>query len=590
MAEEIAYNVSVNTGGGAKSLKELKVEFKAAQNELSGLTSGTKEYIDALKKLGGIRDDIGDLNTEINAFNPEGKVQAFGGVISGMASGFQAATGAAALFGGESKEVEKALLKVQAVMAFSEGIKGVIGLGDAFTVLGNVIKAAFTTNPFGVIMIGITLLASALAGIYYSLDKTSEATKSLNAELEKQKGITEVLSKASQRQIELLTAQGKSEKEILEVKKKLTEQQIFELELSLKVHKSKIRDIQDNDSLMEGVWGLQKALYEKLGQTKAAEAMDMAIQGNKRERAKEDLDAIAKEGEDLLDLQNKIKVLSAEKIVINKKEYTEHKAILDKKAADDLAAYNKSAELINAEADAYDKKKAQKKQDLIDGQDAWKAAEEEQRVIEYNNAKQKEKDDKDKHDKKIALNKAEFDSTMATAQATNDSMANLSNFLFDLKRSHLVKGSAEELKAAKKQFQINKALAVSSNIISTIVGITNALGATSVIPEPFGTILKVANAAAIGISGTIATAKIASQKFNETGSSSGGGGGGSVGSVTMPSPPTISAPDQGNTHLNPNGSVNTSSTQQSTVKAIVVETDITKTQKRVSTIETRSKL
>ena len=257
---------------------------------------------------------------------------------------------------------------------------------------------------------------------------------------------------------------------------------------------------------------------------------------------------------------------------------------------DDLAAYNKSAELINAEADADDKKKAQKKQDLIDGQDAWKAAEEEQRVIEYNNAKQKEKDDKDKHDKKIALNKAEFDSTMATAQATNDSMANLSNFLFDLKRSHLVKGSAEELKAAKKQFQINKALAVSSNIISTIVGITNALGATSVIPEPFGTILKVANAAAIGISGTIATAKIASQKFNDTGSSSGGGGGGSVGSVTMPSPPTISAPDQGNTHLNPNGSVNTSSTQQSTVKAIVVETDITKTQKRVSTIETRSKL
>ena len=154
MAEEIAYKVSVDTGEGGKSLKSLKSDFKAAQTELDGLTVGTKEYVKSLEKLGKIRDDIGDLNASINAFNPEGKVKAFGNVIGGLASGFQAATGAAALFGGENKEVEKTLLKVQAVMAFTEGIKGLMGLKDAFAVLGNVIRA----NP-------LMLIATVIVGI-----------------------------------------------------------------------------------------------------------------------------------------------------------------------------------------------------------------------------------------------------------------------------------------------------------------------------------------------------------------------------------------------------------------------------------------
>ena len=107
MAIDIAYKASVDIGDGTKSLKSLKQEFKDAQKELDGLTTGSEKYIATLKKLGSIRDDIGDLNAEINAFNPEGKVQAFGNVISGVASGFQAATGAMALFGGENKELEK---------------------------------------------------------------------------------------------------------------------------------------------------------------------------------------------------------------------------------------------------------------------------------------------------------------------------------------------------------------------------------------------------------------------------------------------------------------------------------------------------
>ena len=128
--KELAFEASVDIGNGAKSIKTLKQDYKEAQQELNGLTVGTQEYIKQLEKLGGIKDSIGDLNAEIAAFNPEGKVAAFGNVIGGLASGFQAAQGAAALFGAEGEELQKTLLKVQAASAFADGIKGVAALKD----------------------------------------------------------------------------------------------------------------------------------------------------------------------------------------------------------------------------------------------------------------------------------------------------------------------------------------------------------------------------------------------------------------------------------------------------------------------------
>ena len=585
MAEEIAYKVSVDTGEGGKSLKSLKQDFKQAQEELNGLTVGTKDYVKALEKLGGIRDQIGDLNQQINAFNPEGKVKAFGNVVSGLASGFQAASGAAALFGADSKEVEKALLKVQAVMAFTEGIKGITALGDSFEVLTSIIKA----NPIVAFATALTALAGVAFTLYTNFNMTSQATKDLTKELEHQHEVTEALSRAGKRQIELLTAQGGSEREIIAVKEKLIQSQIMELETSLKLHERKLQDVKDNDSLWEGTLNLLAAGQELLGQTKQADDTRKAIQINKQERAKEDLDAIAKEKEDLLDLQNNIKVLSAEKIAIDKKETVEYKAELDKRKAD-RKAHQDYLKTIDQEVAAAklddDAKKRAEEEETANKEIAknLKAMADAKALSDYRIA-EKQREEKEKQ----AIEKASFEATMQTAEATTNAMGSLANFLFDLKRSHLQKGSAAELKAAKKQFQVNKALAISSNIISTIMGITNALSAQSVIPDPFGTILKVATAAAVGISGTVATAKIASQKF-EGGGSSGGGGGSSAPSISLPSPPTIAPPNQGNTDLNPDGTIKSKTSNQPIIKAVVVETDVTKTQKTVKQIEDKAKL
>ena len=172
--------------------------------------------------------------------------------------------------------------------------------------------------------------------------------------------------------------------------------------------------------------------------------------------------------------------------------------------------------------------------------------------------------------------------TLQVAQQSFETQAQLVNFLFDLKRSKGKKGSEEDLKLAKRQFQINKALAIQSSIISGIQGVINALSAQSVIPEPYGTILKVATAVGVGIAATVNTAKIASQQFNE----GGGGGGdatastGNIGSAATAAPPTLATPQ--NTPPKTTAFDDNGKNQSLVIKAEVVETESTEAQKRVA--------
>lgn len=192
--------VNVNVDGGAKSLKQLKEEFKETQTALEGLDASSKEYTATLKKLANTKDEIEDLNDAIKSQMGAGKFEAFSKVGSSIASGFAAATGAAALFGSKSEEVAQALLKVQAAMAFADGLKGLEGLGDAFknakTVAVDFGKSAVTALKgmrAGIAATGIGLLVVAVGALvaywddvknfFESFSKGQEETKALNETL-----------------------------------------------------------------------------------------------------------------------------------------------------------------------------------------------------------------------------------------------------------------------------------------------------------------------------------------------------------------------------------------------------------------------
>ena len=551
--EEIIIDVKFETGEAAKSLKELKQEYKDQQKELSGLEAGSKKYVEQLQKLGAIKDQIGDLNAEIKAFNPEGKIQAFGNVVGGLASGFQAAQGAAALFGDESENVQKALLKVQAVMAFSEGIKGIVGLQDGFTVLWNIIKA----NPLAAVFTALSAIATAAVLIYDSIDRTSESTKALTKELAQQEEVTRSLTSQMNREIELLTAQGASQTEIINLKEKLIKQQLLELETAIKLHQSKVQEVLDNNSVYESMLSVQEALYRKLGFEQAADAMAKQIQISKMERAQEDIDAITKQKEELLDLQNKIKVYEAEKVQIAKNRNEQIKASDDEHEVKYIEKLS-SGELKNLRV-----------QNEIDTTNA---------IIAVDDSYYSGKLDKEmKH--QAAMQTLRENAALEAQQLIAATQA-----LTDLAFAHQLKqaqGNAKkEREIRKKQFQVNKAFGIANSVIDGVQAVQKALNN----PYPLNIILAVAS----GIMATANTVKIASTKFEDGGGAGdAGGGGGAVNLGAGAGGVPINAPSNASTQLNQDGTVNSGIKDQ---KVYVVESEITDKQKSVVKIEQNAKI
>lgn len=113
---------------GAKSLKQ---QYAEAKNEAVQLAEKFGQFspqaIEAAKRAAELKDRIGDLNDTLNALNPDAKFAAFGQVITSLAGGFTAAQGALALFGQESEDVQKGLLKVQAALAITQGLQAFFG-------------------------------------------------------------------------------------------------------------------------------------------------------------------------------------------------------------------------------------------------------------------------------------------------------------------------------------------------------------------------------------------------------------------------------------------------------------------------------
>ena len=144
MAENLNLNVTVDTSGATASVGSLKKQLREAQAEVTALAdkfgSTSKEAVIAAKKAAELKDRIADSKALTDAYNPDQKFKALTASLSGVAGGFGAVQGAMALFGAESEDVQKTLLKVQSAMAISQGLNSIGDSIDSFKTLGNQIK------------------------------------------------------------------------------------------------------------------------------------------------------------------------------------------------------------------------------------------------------------------------------------------------------------------------------------------------------------------------------------------------------------------------------------------------------------------
>ena len=237
MAQEIDINLNVNAEQADKSLGSLKSQLREAQQDVQKLAdkfgATSQEAVEAAKRAAELKDRIGDAKSLTEAFNPDAKFKSLSASLSGVAGGFAAYQGAMGLVGVESKDLEKQLLKVQSAMAIASGLQQLGEAKDSFMQLKAVGVNAFNAIKTAIGSTGIGLLVIAAGAIYAYWDDIKAAVSGVSEEQKKlnalsQKNVDQETEKLKTigSQDNILKLQGKSEKEILDIKIKQTDEAI----------------------------------------------------------------------------------------------------------------------------------------------------------------------------------------------------------------------------------------------------------------------------------------------------------------------------------------------------------------------------
>jgi len=139
--KEIALKVTTDLGQTTAQFKNANEELKKTQRALVELAlagkQGSKEFREMEKRAAELTDQIGDVRARVNALASDTpKLDLLAGAATGIAGGFAAAQGAAALFGGENEDVQKAILKTQGAMSLLNGVQQIANTLNKDSVVG----------------------------------------------------------------------------------------------------------------------------------------------------------------------------------------------------------------------------------------------------------------------------------------------------------------------------------------------------------------------------------------------------------------------------------------------------------------------
>jgi hypothetical protein len=239
--EVLELDVKTNVGESISSLKELRDAIRAAQDEQIAMANKfgatSQEAKIASQKLAELKDSVDDLNDASKGLSGSG--------FEMLKEGFG--------------QISEGLMNLD----FDKVKAGLRGMGAGFTAMGQQAKAAFMAIKGAIGATGIGLLLIAVGAIYAYWDDIKGVVsgltveqKRLNAEAEKNVKIAQDNLDIISQQENILKLQGKSEKEILNMKIAATAEAIQETKIKLHQQKA-TRDAQidaakRNKAILEG--------------------------------------------------------------------------------------------------------------------------------------------------------------------------------------------------------------------------------------------------------------------------------------------------------------------------------------------------
>ena len=263
MAQMEAIDLIINTAESAKSLKDVKTSLKEIKNAMIEAGEGTAEFNRLGAAAGELKDRVDDANGAIKATNPN-KFQSLATFASSAAGGISAVTGAMGLFGAQSEEVTKTLAKVQSAMALSQGLAALSEMPKAWASFKTSAVSALNAVKAGIGATGIGLIVIALGTIYAYWDDIKAVVSGVSEEQKKLNKLSDEKLKGSQKELDavsgqenILKLQGKTEKEILQIKIAKTNETIKDAEISIlnaeQTKASQIEASKRNKQILEGI-------------------------------------------------------------------------------------------------------------------------------------------------------------------------------------------------------------------------------------------------------------------------------------------------------------------------------------------------
>jgi hypothetical protein len=566
MSEQLNYNINIS-GNASESVGSLKKQLREAQAEVGALSdkfgATSKQAVEAAKRAAELKDRIGDAKALTDAFNPDAKFKALTASLSGVAGGFSAVQGAIGLFGAESKELEKQLLKVQSALALSQGLQSIGESIDSFKQLGAVIKSqvvtAFSTLKGAIIATGIGALVVGLGLVIANFDKVKKVVLNLFPALG---GIADFIGSLVNKVTDFIgvtSEAGRATAKLIKDNDKALKDSERNLELNGdKYDEYTRRKVEANNEFRKKQNEFLKD--EQLTEEEKNRFILQAREKANREIVKSDADREAN--------RNKIAKESDENIRKSAKENAEKL----KKEQEDRDAKEKERRL----------KEIQKRVEGRIDEDPLIALEtKRQEAIKSTEAVVKGSLEANLQalgarvnaDTKAANDKKKLDDDAAKVvtqneQAKQNAYAQTGQAL----------GALSEI--VGQETAAGKALASAQALINTFLGITQIWANKTILPEPFGTASKVAATITAAASGFKAVKGINSTRVPK------GGGGVSVPSVSATSPLTPNSAVLNTTNIS---SESINAIGNSAIRAYVVETDISSNQKRVQAIKQRAR-
>lgn len=193
-----------------QNTKRAVVQLQNLALKVAALGPEFQDQADKIVQAAGrIKDNVGDVGAQIQYFSSDTRrLDAVISGVQGIAGAFEVAQGAAALFGKEDENLQKAMVKIAATMSVVQGlqqIQNVLQQESALMTGINTlaqkglnaalleVKATLLSNPYTAAAVAVAALAAA---VYVYSQRTTESEAALKRHIEFQKKINDAVGDA----------------------------------------------------------------------------------------------------------------------------------------------------------------------------------------------------------------------------------------------------------------------------------------------------------------------------------------------------------------------------------------------------------